>query len=82
MCFVLALARENKCVTPMNIEVTSEHFHLNITTAQGKMVASVLEMTYKLMLVKKYILEFCGYELPREKWELHEELGKEENPCH
>ena len=39
----------------MHIDIISEHFNLNLTPVQAKMVASVLDTTYKLMVVKKHI---------------------------
>ena len=53
MCFSGALAKEHTGLTQMNIDIISEHFNLNITLVQAKMVASVLDMTYKLIGVKE-----------------------------
>ena len=60
MCFIPALHWENPGLTQMNIDTVSEHLNVNITPVQAKMVASVLDMTYKLMGVKKDSLMEAG----------------------
>ena len=49
----------------MNIDINSENFNLNIKLVRAKMVASVLDMTFKPMGVKKHSsIEFVGRNYP------------------
>ena len=50
---VPALVGENPGLTQINIDIIMEHLNLNITPMQAKIVASVFNLTYKLMGVKE-----------------------------
>ena len=49
MCFIPTLAGEQTGLTQLNIDIISEHLNLNIAPIRATMVASVVDMTYKLM---------------------------------
>ena len=49
---VPALAGENLGLTQINMDIIMEHLNLNITPLKAKVVASVFDLTYKLMGVK------------------------------
>ena len=77
MCFIPALAGENPGLTQLNIDIISEHFNLNITPVQAKMVASVLDMTYKLMGVKDdSLMKFVGRNYPGKSGSYMQTLAK------
>ena len=53
ICMVPALAGENPSLTQINVDIISEHLNLNITPMRPKIIASVLNLTYKLLGVKE-----------------------------
>ena len=50
---VPALAGENPGLTQINMDIVMEHLNLNITPLQAKVVASVFDLTYRLMGIKE-----------------------------
>ena len=52
VCMVPALAGENPGLTQINMDIIMEHLNMNITPLQAKVVASVVDLTYRLIGVK------------------------------
>ena len=64
---VPALASQNPGLTQINMNIIMEHRNLNITPLQAKVVANVLDLTYKLMGVKDdSLMKFIGRNYPGE----------------